>query len=192
MGKGQKAGLILNIIIPLVAGSILYYYMSADVLFVEYADRILCAGSHPVLWKTDSPESRLIRNFLLDMLWGYALIMTLFLLSDNENGIRIVGKTVDENSFWGTAILLYVENTAGKNVGISVEEMSVNGFMMSPFFTTTVYNGKMSLDDITIFSDDLKSNGIESIEEVELKFHIYDADTYETIADTEPITFSAQ
>ncbi|MCM1144213.1 MAG: hypothetical protein NC407_05840 [Lachnoclostridium sp.] len=110
----------------------------------------------------------------------------------NQDGIRIVGKTVDENSFWGTAILLYVENTSGKNVGISVDDMSINGFMMSPFFSTTVYDGKKSIDDITVFSSDLEENGIETIEEVELKFHIYDADSYSTITDTEPITFSAQ
>lgn len=110
----------------------------------------------------------------------------------NQNGIRIVGKTVDENSFWGTAILLYVENNSGKNVGISVDDMSINGFMMSPFFSTTVYDGKKSIDDITVFSNDLEENGIEAIEEVELKFHIYDADSYSTIADSEPITFSAQ
>lgn len=110
----------------------------------------------------------------------------------NENGIKIVGKTVDENSFWGTAILLYCENTSGKNVGISVDDMSINGFMMSPFFATTVYDGKKSIDEITVFSSDLEENGIEKIEEVELKFHIYDNDSYNTIADSEPITFSAQ
>lgn len=110
----------------------------------------------------------------------------------NQDGIRIVGKTVGENSFWGTAILLYVENNSGKNVGISVDDMSINGFMMHPFFSTTVYDGKKSIDDITIFSNDLEENGIEAIEEVELKFHIYDADSYSTIADSEPITFSVQ
>ena len=110
----------------------------------------------------------------------------------NQDGIRIIGKTVDENSFWGTAILLYCENNSGKNVGISVDDMSINGFMMSPFFSTTVYNGKKSLDDITVFSNDMEENGIQTIEEVELKFHIYDADSYSTIADSEPITFSAQ
>lgn len=110
----------------------------------------------------------------------------------NENGIRIVGKTVDENSFWGTAILLYCENTSGKNVGISVDDMSINGFMMSPFFSTTVYDGKKSIDEITIFSSDLEENGIEKIEDVELKFHIYDVDSFSPIADSEPITFSAQ
>lgn len=87
----------------------------------------------------------------------------------NENGIRIVGKAVDENSFWGTAILLYCENTSGKNVGISVEEMSINGFMMSPLFSTIIYDQKMSLDEITVLSTELETNGIDEIEEVELK-----------------------
>lgn len=110
----------------------------------------------------------------------------------NEGGIRIVGKTVDEDSFWGTAILLYVENNSGKNVGISVENMSINGFMMNPLFTSTVYNGKKAIDDITILSTDLEENGIETVEDVELKFHIYDADSYSTIADTDAISFSAK
>ena len=108
----------------------------------------------------------------------------------NEGGIRIVGKTVDENSFWGTAVLLYCENTSGTDVGISVDDMSINGFMITPFFSTTVYDGKRSIDDITIFSSDLEENGIESIEDVELKFHIYDANTYSTITDSDPIAFS--
>lgn len=110
----------------------------------------------------------------------------------NQDGIKIIGKTVDENSFWGTAILLYIENNSGRNVGITVDDMSINGFMMNPFFSTTVYDGKKAIDDITVFSSDLEKNGIESIEEVELKFHIYDADSYSTITDSEPITFSAQ
>ena len=110
----------------------------------------------------------------------------------NKGGIRIVGKAVDEDSFWGTAILLYCENTSGKNVGISVQEMSINGFMMNPLFSTTIYDGKMSIDDITIFSSDLEKNGVEAIEEVELKFHIYNADSYSTIANSEAVTFSVQ
>nr|WP_288555506.1 hypothetical protein [uncultured Mediterraneibacter sp.] len=73
-----------------------------------------------------------------------------------------------------------------------MDDMSINGFMMSPFFSTTVYNGKKSIDDITIFSQDLEDNGIESIDQVELKFHIYNADSYSTIADSDPITFTAE
>lgn len=110
----------------------------------------------------------------------------------NENGIRIVGKTVDENSFWGTAILLYIENNSGTNVGISVDDMSINGFMMTPYFSTTVYDGRKAIDDITILSSEIEENDIDSIDEVELKFHIYNADSYSTIADSDPITFSAK
>ena len=110
----------------------------------------------------------------------------------NEDGIRIVGKTVDENSFWGAAILLYIENDSGHDVGISVDDMSINGFMMTPYFSTQVYDGKKSLDDITLLSSELEENGIEAVEEVELKFHIYDLDSYETIADSDPITFTAK
>ena len=110
----------------------------------------------------------------------------------NEGGIRIIGKTVDENSFWGTAILLYIENESGRNVGINVDDMSVNGFMLTPYFSTTVYDGKKAVDDITLMSSELEENGITSIDEVELKFHIYDNDSYETVADSDPITFSAK
>ncbi len=110
----------------------------------------------------------------------------------NEGGIRIIGKTVDEDSFWGTAILLYIENNSGRNVGISVDDMSINGFMMTPLFSKQVYDGKMAYEDIDILSSELEENGIESIEEVELKFHIFDSDTYETITDSDSITFSAK
>lgn len=110
----------------------------------------------------------------------------------NEDGIRIIGKTVDENSFWGTAILLYIENNSGRNVGISVEDLSINGFMLTPYFSTTVYDGKKSVDEITLLSTELEENEITSIDEVELKFHFYDNGSYETIADSDVITFSAK
>lgn len=110
----------------------------------------------------------------------------------NEGGIRIVGKTVDEDSFWGTGILLYCENNSGRNVGITAEEMSINGYMMTAYFSSTVYDGKMSMDTITILSSELEENGIETIEEVELRFHIYDADSYSTIANSDYITFFAE
>ena len=68
--------------------------------------------------------------------------------------------------------------------------MSINGFMMTPYFSCDVYDGKKAIDDITIMSSELETNGIESIDEVELQFHIYNLDTYDTIADTDPITFT--
>ncbi len=107
----------------------------------------------------------------------------------SQDGIRIVGQYVDENSIWGTAVLLYIENNSGKRIGISCDDMSVNGYMVSPLFSSTIYEGKRSIDDITIFSSDLEENAIESVEDIEVNFHIYNAETYDTIADTGAISF---
>ncbi len=108
----------------------------------------------------------------------------------NQDGVRIIGKYVDENSFWGTGVLLYIENTSGRNIGINCDDMSINGFMVDPVFSATVYNEKKSFDDITIFSSDLEENGIDKVNDIELSFHIYDADSWSTICDTGAITFS--
>ncbi|MCR4840698.1 MAG: hypothetical protein K5848_04055 [Lachnospiraceae bacterium] len=110
----------------------------------------------------------------------------------NAGGIRIVGKTVDEDSFWGASVLLYMENSSGRNVHISVEDMSVNGIMVDPIFYAEIYDGKKAIDDITLFSSDLEENGIEAIENVELKFKIYDVDTYDDIDETDVISFTAE
>ena len=110
----------------------------------------------------------------------------------NQNGIRIVGKIVDEDSFWGSAVLLYLENTCGKNVVVSCENMSINGFMVDGYLYSKIYDGKMAFDEITIFQSDLDENDIKSVEEIELSFHIFDADSYQTIVNTDPISFSVK
>ncbi len=110
----------------------------------------------------------------------------------NDGGIKIIGKYVDETSLWGTAVLLYIENTAGKNIVVQADDMSINGFIVTPYFSSTVYDGKMALDDITIMKSDLETNGITSVDEIELKFKILDPDSFQTIATTDAITFSAK
>ena len=110
----------------------------------------------------------------------------------NQDGIRIVGKYVDENSIWGAGVLLYIENTTGENVIVSCDNMSINGFMVDPVFMADVYQQKMSLSNLTIFQSDLDDNGIKSIDDIELTFTVSNASTYSTILTTDPITFSAK
>ena len=111
----------------------------------------------------------------------------------NDGSIRIVGKTVDEDNFWGTAILLYAENNTDRNIGISSADLSVNGFMLSGSgYYADIYSGKMSVNELTLYESELEENDIETVEDVELKFHIYDLNTYDTIADSEPVTFAVK
>lgn len=41
-------------------------------------------------------------------------------------------------------------------------------------------------------TDSIWRDGITSVDQVELKFHIYNAESYDTIADSDAITFTAQ
>jgi len=108
----------------------------------------------------------------------------------NKDGIKIIGKYVEADTFWGTSVLLYIENNTDNNISVSCDDLSVNGFMVTPLFSSTVYSGKKAVDDITIFESDLEENGIEKVESIELKFHIYDNDTYNTIADSDVVTIT--
>lgn len=110
----------------------------------------------------------------------------------NDGGIRIVGKYVDENSFWGNAIVLYLENNTPQNICVQCDDMSVNGYMVTPYFSSTVYSGKKAIDEITLMQSDLDDNGITSVDEVELTFRIINPDNYMDISETGPITFSTK
>lgn len=110
----------------------------------------------------------------------------------NQDGIKIVGQYVDENSLWGAAVLLYIENNSDKNVTISVDDMSVNGFMVTPYFSSTVYSGKKAFDDITLLSSDLEKSGITSVDDIELTFKAHNPDTYDDIFEVGPVKFSTK
>lgn len=110
----------------------------------------------------------------------------------NKDGIKIVGKAVDEDSFWGSGILVYIENNSGKNVGVQCDDVSINGYMFTPVFSSEVYDGKKAISEITIFSSELEENGIESIDDVELKFRIFNLKNYDTITESDIIKFSTK
>lgn len=94
----------------------------------------------------------------------------------NEGGIRIVGKYVEEDALFGSSVLLYIENNSAKNITLSGDDISVNGYMISGLLAESVYAGKKAMTDIFFLSDDLKNNGIQKISTIELKFKIYNDD----------------
>ena len=99
---------------------------------------------------------------------------------------------VDEYKLLGKAIVLYIVNNREENITISCEDMSINGYMVTPFFVSTVYSGKYAIDEITILSTDLEENDITEIENFALKFRAYNSDTYQTIVTTEELSFSTK
>lgn len=63
----------------------------------------------------------------------------------NQNGIRIVGRYVDEDDFLGTSVVLFIQNTGDTDLSIACDNMSINGFMVTPYLSALVNSGKMSL-----------------------------------------------
>lgn len=108
------------------------------------------------------------------------------------NGVKIVGKYVDEYTILGKAIVLYLENNSDENVVISCDDLSINGYMITEYFSATVYKDKYALDYILLSTTDLEENDIKEINDVELKFRIYNSETYQTIFETDPIKFTTK
>lgn len=110
----------------------------------------------------------------------------------DQDGIKITATEYVTDSIWGDGIKLLVENNSAKDYTIGCDALIVNDYMITDLFSADVAAGKKSIDDITIMSSDLEANGITSVDQVELKFHIYNAESYDTIADSDAITFTAQ
>lgn len=84
INKKYKLYMIINIIIPIVTGAIIYYLMSPDVKFVRWVDDVAGIGFHISDTAMDNVMLRLLRNYFPDMLWGYSLVFALFLAMGNN------------------------------------------------------------------------------------------------------------
>lgn len=109
----------------------------------------------------------------------------------DKDGFKIViKKLVSEDSFWGADIYVYIENNSDKDATIQIRDMSVNGYMLEPMFSSDVLSGKKAFDTITFLEQDLTDNDINEIEDLEFKFHIFDMGNWDTIIDSETISVS--
>lgn len=109
----------------------------------------------------------------------------------NQNGVKIVIKGLSkEDSLLGPGIVVYMENTGDKDITVQTRDVSINGFMVDAIFSSDVMVGKRAVDSITFMDSDLEENGITEITEVELSFHIFTMEGWDTIADTEAITIT--
>lgn len=107
------------------------------------------------------------------------------------NDMKIVVKgLVADDSLFGPSIVVYIENNGGQAVTVQTRDVSVNGFMVEPMFSTDVMGGKRAVDTITFMSSELEENEIFDIETVELSFTIFDYENWDTIVDTETVTIN--
>ena len=80
----DKAFLLLNTAIPLLAGGGFYYVFSPEVDFVKKLDLLLGTGFHMEI-EGFSSVFRLIRYYGPDMFWTYALVFALYIVLENKS-----------------------------------------------------------------------------------------------------------
>lgn len=109
-------------------------------------------------------------------------------LAYSGNDIKIVVKGLEEEkSILGPSVVVYIENNGDKDITVQTRDVSINGFMVNSIFSCDVVSGKRAVDGITFMSSDLEDNGITAIQDIELSFHVFDSDNWDTIVDTEVV-----
>lgn len=105
----------------------------------------------------------------------------------NQKGIRVVAKSVNDDLF-GMGIKFYLENNTDKTVIVNADNVSVNGYMMTDLFYSDLAPRSHAVDTLTLLGSELEDNHIDTITDAELSLQITDADYYQTIDSTAPIT----
>ncbi len=96
------------------------------------------------------------------------------LVEDENLRVLVTGYRMDE--IWGYCAQLYLENKTQTPLMVSVEDASVNGFMLDPFFATVVAPGACAFQDVAWAEESLLANGIASVREIQFELEAYPAD----------------
>lgn len=92
---------------------------------------------------------------------------------DNEYVTAIVtGYEVDD--FWGYTVNLYLVNKTDTNVMVTLEDVSVNGYMADPFYAEDIPPEKCSFTSIQWSETTFEENAITEVDEIEFLFRMYD------------------
>ena len=107
-----------------------------------------------------------------------------------NNGIRIISKDFLEDGVFGPEQYLYIENNSGQNIIVQTRNTSIDGYMVDTVISSEILSGKVRIDAMTFMRTDIETNGITNIETIETSFAILNADNFETIEETAPISIS--
>lgn len=97
----------------------------------------------------------------------------------DDDVITFIIESVDDELADYYTLNCYISNNTGKNLMISWDDVSVNGFMVNPFWATTVAAGKQAYSEIIFFRSDLDEQDIEVVQDIEFNLLVSDYDDWE-------------
>ena len=106
----------------------------------------------------------------------------------DQDGIRITATGLSTDSLFGPELNLLVENDSAQNIVVQPTYCMVNGYMMTDLLYSDLAPHSHAVDTLTLLGSELEDNHIDTITDAELSLQITDADYYQTIDSTAPIT----
>lgn len=105
-------------------------------------------------------------------------------MDQQEIQIRILGYSTD---FENDTIDMVIENNSSQDILIEAQDIRINGLPADGLLSASVKAGRQEEASICLISRYLRTRGIESIDKLELRFHILELETWETVLDSEPV-----
>lgn len=96
---------------------------------------------------------------------------------DNEYAtVTVIGYKEDE--YFGYTVQIYFVNKSDKNLSFSADNVSVNGFMMDPYFSASVPIGTSKFTKMYWSTSEFEENDITTVENIEFNLRVNDADDW--------------
>ncbi len=92
---------------------------------------------------------------------------------DNDD-VTFIVTGYDPDGDWGYTVNIYLVNKTDKEIMIGTDNVSVNGFMLDPFFGKSIAPGKTLFDKMYWSNEDLEDNDIDEVTEIEFELTVSD------------------
>ncbi len=92
----------------------------------------------------------------------------------DDKNCKFVILQAHTDNIWGYTLQCYIENKTTKTLMFSWDDVSVNGFMIDPFWAEEVAPGKRTIDTISFYESYFKENDITKVKDIEYRLEIYD------------------
>ncbi len=96
---------------------------------------------------------------------------------DNDQ-VSVIVTDYDPDGMFGYTVNLYLVNKTDKELMYSVDEASVNGFMIDPVWASSLAAGKVEFTSLSWSDDALAENGVTEVEQIEMRFQISDYENW--------------
>lgn len=95
------------------------------------------------------------------------------ILVDNEYATVIV-TDCEWDDIWGYSVNLYIDNKSDTSIMVTVDEASINGYMVDPFYADSISAGNCAFSSISWYEENLAENAITEIQNIEFILRGYD------------------